>query len=203
MAPLILAAGLTGAIFDDMYWTHRFQERTKELWATGQLVTLEEVVNRWKSIPEKENAALVYLEAYAARKELPTEAALNHLALAPRPGAKPSEETLSLLQKDVAANAGALRPIRQGSALARSCYPLKPSGDFLALLYPHIEKLRSASWLCGRAAVLRATAGDGGSALKLLADAVSLGRSIGDHTPLFGVAGTTQRRTSSPSGGLS
>ncbi len=173
---------------DDVDWRARFEAKIEELRAEGQPVTFEEVLARREQIPDEENSALVFLQAFelieAVEGKIPSAPVLD-LAATTELGERHSESAREMIGGWVEANADALKLIHKGAQLPHGRFPIAPAENPYAIELPHLDSLRRAARLCVWQAVSHAEAGEGRAAAEGLFATGRLAASLGDNVFLI------------------
>jgi len=184
VAAMILALTAQAAPEEDAVdWPARFEAKLAELRAQGEPVTMDEIMARREPVPDEENSALVFLQAFAAEEAVAFDLPVGgnaHYGFATVVGARQPEPVLFLVRASVEANAEALRLIHHGARLTRGTYPITLTPNPYAILLEHLGKLRNAARLCLREAAVRAHDGDGAAAADSLLAVRRLSASLGD-----------------------
>jgi len=168
---------------DAVDWPARFEAKLAELRAQGEPVTMDEIMARREPVPDEENSALVFLQAFAAEEAVAFDLPVGgnaHYGFATVVGARQPEPVLFLVRASVEANAEALRLIHHGARLTRGAYPVALTRNPYEILLEHLGKLRNAARLCLREAAVRAHDGDGAAAADSLLAVRRLSASLGD-----------------------
>jgi len=173
---------------DAVDWPAQFEAKLAELRAQGEPVTMEEVMARRAPIPDEENSALVFLQAFAAQDAVPDDVppvSAFDVGFASEVGARQPEAVLHFLRNCVGANAEALRLIHEGARLTRGAYPITLTPNPYEILLEHLPKVKRAARLCLCEAALGAHDGDGAAAADSLFALRRLSGSLGDCVMLF------------------
>lgn len=150
----------------------------EQIQGRGEPTSLKQLQTWYPDIPFKENAALVYLSAFAKLspidrqiprglfKEIAALDACTALSDSNRVGVK------NLLE----ANRTTLDLLHRGATLSKSRYPINLRGRYVET--PHLDDIRDASNLLCLAAALHAETGNTWEAVNSLKTVLGLGRSL-------------------------
>lgn len=154
--------------------------RIEAIREAGQPVTLAELDAWYPRIPDAQNAALIYTNAFALM--MFTESGntnarqIENIELPPR-GQKLTGDDQSELASMIASNAAALRLIDSARDLKAGRYPIDLHQGFLTLL-PHLAKLRGAVRLLLVNAILQTADGETEPAVHSLLNAMRVADSL-------------------------
>jgi hypothetical protein len=175
------------------YTLHRMIEAKLDgIRQQGYPVTLAELDKWYPQVPAGENAADIYLQAFAKfnkwntnslvlkRDSLPI---IGNAKLPPRTQAL-SNEVRSLIAEYLAANTESLRLLHQGASMRRCRYPVDLTSGFEAPLL-HLNDVRQGARLLALKGILRSEEGTGEAASEAIIDGLCLARSLEQEPTLI------------------
>lgn len=158
----------------------RHDPRIEAIRQAGQPVTLAELDASYPRVPDAQNAALVYTNAFALMMFTDSgdtnARQIANIELPPR-GHKLAGEDKSELASMMASNAPALRLIDSAQHLTASRYPIDLNQGSLTLL-PHLAQLKGAVRLLLANAILQTADGEYEQAVQSLLSAMRLAGSL-------------------------
>ncbi len=174
---LIVLTALYGAY---RYKQHRSVVAARAmLEAAGVPLTIEGQVALYPEVPDADNAALVYQQAFDAFVDTTAwdQVPLVGSAKLPRPGEPLTEAMRADIASYLDANAKALDLMHQAAALPASRYPIDLElGPAMELA--HLARLRQGARLMALESIAQAEAGYLDGAVKSLTDGFGMGRSL-------------------------
>jgi hypothetical protein len=165
------------------YLSLRSDLRLEAIRKAGYPVTLAELDAWYPAVPDAQNAALVYTNAFALLEpqgnssQVPSlSTRLTDLTLPPRGEALPAEDEVEILNL-LATNQAALRLLHSAAALEASRYPVQLREGAFVLL-PHLGKARLAVLLLCAESQLHSAHGENALAVQSLTTAGRLADSL-------------------------
>jgi len=149
-------------------------------------LTLAELDDWYLAVPDADNAALVYTNAFpllAFSDSGDKEKSIADISLPPR-GQVLSGNDKAELASMVESNQAALRFLHSGQTLTRSRFPINLKRGIFTLL-PHLIKMKGATHVLTAESLLYAASGDNAGACRSLTAAGSLAESIADEPLLI------------------
>ncbi len=178
---LLIGLGALGIYLYDRHWEGKLEAKVAQLSADGQLITLDEMINRHTYLPDEENSAFDFMDARGQVQETPHGGLASELLDASPPGVLPSVTLQEWIREDLEANAETLRLMHEAARLPRGCYPLVPASDPWSLGIPGVIALRRAGQLCVREGIFHAIEGDSAGAAGSLVTCRRLAAAIGQR----------------------
>ncbi len=164
----------------------KIDARLKAIRADGFPASAAELDQWYTTVPEKENAALIYLQAtdVMAPRDSTEEADFNgQLRRLPRSAPLPPELKSRLAEK-VAAQRAALELLHQAAALAGSRYPIDLNKGLMSDL-SHLSKIKSAAQVLQQEALLNLENGRPDTAGLSLHASLRVGQSLANEPVLI------------------
>jgi len=183
---LIGGCGLAAHLYD-RHWEKKVEAKLAEYRAAGQPVTWAEVLAARQSIPDEENSALIFLEAFkqmAPADELSNGPVFDAYAGVRTGGARHSEQLRSIVKAYLDANGAALDKIREAAVLLRGDYPRDDGGYFVWVDPAYTGGVRDAVRLCDAAAIYHAEQREPEQAARSLVQARRAVASVGEVADL-------------------
>ncbi len=165
------------------YYSPRSDSRIEAIRKAGYPVTLAELDAWYPAVPDAENAALVYTNAFALLEtpgnssQAPSlSARLSNLTLPPRGENLPAEDQAEISNL-LASNQAALRLLHSAASLEASRYPVNLKDGAFTLL-PHLSKVKVAVMLLCAESQLHSAHGEYEMAVQSLVAAGRLADSL-------------------------
>ena len=187
LAALAVALPCAGA--GEGGWEARLEAKLTELREQGQPVTVQELMDGLRPMPDEENAALILLRAFELMEPADDDPwGMTHAdPFPPELGVRRSPPVHELGRRWLADTARALELIHEAAALPGGRYPVEVTDNPFMITLEHLAKLREAARLCVRSAAFHADERDGQRAAQALADMLGLSRSLGENVFLIDV----------------
>lgn len=184
IAGAIVAAIVLGFVGMHLYFRSKINAELDAIRKAGFPVTLQEL-SAYYPVPQGENAAAVYTQAFAKFADTPKDENLPVVGegrLPPRGDPLP-EEMKTRISAYLAANAEALELLHKAAAIDGCRFDLDFSLGFEMRL-PHFAKLRQAARLLELQALMKAEGGKPDEAAMAIADSLSAARAL-QNEPLL------------------
>jgi hypothetical protein len=179
-----LATGLSCLAAEAEDPVARLDAKLAELREQGYPITFQEVLDQREPLPDEENSAPLFLEAFELMKLVSEDGPLAAEcggSSGRELGVRSSDVVQEMNRVWLAENARALELIREGAGLPGGRYPIEPEENPFAILLSHLADARRAARLCSRNALSRAERGEGEAVALALCDALGLSRSLGEN----------------------
>ena len=163
------------------------EPRVEAIRQQGYPATLAELDAWYRPVPEAENAALVYLKAFALLNLTNAQSGPGWFSgneWLPKRGQPVAAEDQAELAALLATNGPALTLLYSGAALKRSRYPVDLKEGLVAQL-PHLSQVKQAVLLLGAQALAQATAGETEKATQALLAAGRVADSLAEEPVLI------------------
>lgn len=186
---VVVVAGLLGAF--GIYraaLSYAIQQRQAELRDAGVLMTREEINDSYVLPPAGQNAADIYLRAFAARQEPPQPVMdllppFSGTAKYPGPTEPYTEAMLAAMREYLAINREERELLREASAFEQSRYPIDMT-QVNSQRFVHLGGTRKSSHLLSLNMRLATEDGDNAAVADAFVDMLSIARSLEDEPTL-------------------
>jgi hypothetical protein len=177
----------SGQELDGVDWVAKFEEKIAQMRDDGIPVSMDEVLESRPEIPDEENSALLFLQAFGmieeAQKGLLDQEVAN-LPAAPA-GLRRPEPVRAVVSAWLQECGPARALLHYAADLPSGQYPLRLEDNPAAILMPHLAQIRNAARLMAAEAVLCAENRDPAGAADALFVVRRLAASIGDNVFLI------------------
>jgi hypothetical protein len=155
--------------------------RLRAISASGEPVTLEELDQFYKAVPEGSNAALLWLEGIAA---LTSESAEIARAIPMKRGVRLTEEQLRNARNALEDNAKALALFHRAATLTASRYPISLN-EMVSPEFTHLGEVKGAAQILRTEAAVAAEDSNGKAAAEAINCIFAAGRSLSSEPVLL------------------
>ena len=188
---IILITALAGTVGLGVWllylWLYLWPEKAIErelakIRARGEPVTLEELAP--PEIPDAENAALIYEQAFGVYYEAPRKEGLHLSEILGKDLTQWTEEDIEVIREDLEKNEDCLHLLHQAANYDKCRFSLDYSPGYRILL-GHLRKMRAQARLLARDALYKAKEGKIDEALESSRASLCLGRGLVDEPILI------------------